>query len=168
MNIPNILTLIRIAAIAPFLYFYLFVPKYGEFIALLIFVFTGITDVLDGYYARKHNQVTKIGTMLDPLADKMLLIAVLTVFTLKEKIELWILAILFFKELSMILFAYNLFNKKGEVIPSNVLGKASTVIFYIASIFIIVDFSLGSSLINIFILMSILSMFFYFIKYITI
>ncbi|MCK9216377.1 MAG: CDP-alcohol phosphatidyltransferase family protein [Firmicutes bacterium] len=168
MNIPNALTLLRILVIPPFLYFYLFFPTHGEKIALIFFLFSGITDLMDGFIARKLDQVTKIGTILDPLADKMVLISVLTVFVIKNKIEAWILLVMFLKELLMILGAFYLYNGKKEIIPANVLGKVSTALFYAAGFSVIINLPVGYSMIVLFLVFNFVSTFFYFLKFITI
>ena len=74
-NLPNIVTLIRISmtpvvALLPFIEGY-----WPKFVAFLVFVTVALTDILDGYLARSRNQVTDLGKLLDPLADKMLLLA---------------------------------------------------------------------------------------------
>lgn len=168
LNIPNALTLLRIAVISPFLYFYLFFPIHGEKIALMFFIFSGITDLADGFIARKYDQVTKLGAILDPLADKMMLISVLTVFVIRKKIEIWILLVMALKELLMILGAFYLYNGKKEVIPANTLGKVSTALFYAAGLSIIINLPIGYSMIVLFLVFNLVSMFFYFLKFITI
>ncbi|NLN48111.1 MAG: CDP-alcohol phosphatidyltransferase family protein [Clostridiales bacterium] len=167
MNVPNTLSLIRIAIISPYLYFYLFYPVYGESIALIIFIISGLTDLLDGYIARKYNQITKMGTVLDPLADKLMLVSVLTGFVMNNKINLWLLTLIICKELLIVLGSFILYNEKDEVIPANILGKITTVLFYIASTAIIIDLSLGYSLMIAFFILNIFSLFFYFYKFIT-
>lgn len=168
MNVPNILTLIRIATITPFLYFYLFFPIHGESIALIIFIFSGLSDLLDGFIARKYNLVTKIGTILDPLADKMMLISVLAGFVIKDKLGFWVFLVMTSKELLMILGALMLYNQKGDVISANMLGKISTVLFYIVSISIMINLSIGYFLMVIFLIINLITMCFYFLKFITI
>ncbi len=167
MNIPNVLSLIRIAIISPFLYFYLCIPGYGENIALIIFMFSGLTDLLDGYIARKYNLITKIGTVLDPLADKLMLISVLTGFVIKNRIDFWLLASMVCKELLMILGTFILYNEKDEIISANVLGKITTVLFYIAGIAIIIGLPAGYFLMICFFILNISSLFFYLFKFIS-
>lgn len=168
MGIPNILTILRLASIPPLLYSYLFMPRFGERIALIIFIFSGITDVLDGLIARKYNLVTKIGTVLDPLADKMILVSVLTVFAIKNKIGFWILLTMALKELLMIYGAYLLYRDRGDVIQANSLGKISTIMFYIASLSIMLNISAGYLLMIVFVMLNIISLFIYFFRFISI
>ncbi len=168
LNLPNALSLIRIAIISPFLYFYLFIPGYGESIALIIFIFSGLTDLLDGFIARKYNLVTKIGTVLDPLADKLMLISVLTGFVIKNKINLWILILMVCKELLMVLGTFILYNDKDEIISANVIGKITTVLFYTAGIAIIINSPAGHFLMICFFVLNITSLFFYLFKFISV
>ena len=78
MNLPNKLSLLRIILIPFMLFFYLatFVP-YGKIIALAIFIIAALTDMLDGKIARKYNLVTNLGKLLDPIADKLLVMSAL-------------------------------------------------------------------------------------------
>lgn len=100
-----------------------------------MFLIAGLTDVLDGYIARKKNLVTKWGIVLDPLADKLMLLTVLTCLTINDIIPLWIIIIVSIKELAMIIAGAILYNK-DFIIPSNIFGKMATLMFYI-SIFIL-------------------------------
>ena len=88
-NLSNILTLSRIVVI-PIIVFliYLKSPIYG-WIAFVLFCLAGITDYFDGYLARIRNEVSKLGTFLDPIADKLLVAAVILILTSKEVIADW-------------------------------------------------------------------------------
>jgi len=130
VNIPNILTVIRLALIPVFIRFYIL----GEpTTALIIYLIAGVTDILDGYIARRFNMTTKLGTMLDPLADKLMLIAALGCLTYSSLIPKWVLAVVLIKEGAMIIGgAIMYFSHIKRVIPSNVFGKVATIVFYIA------------------------------------
>ena len=130
MNIPNTLTLIRLFLIPIFIYYY---SMDRPMIALGIYFLAGITDVLDGYIARRFNMSTKLGTMLDPLADKLMLIAALGCLTYSELIPAWVLYAVLLKECALIVGAGIMyFGHINRVIPSNVFGKVATLVFYIA------------------------------------
>ena len=89
MNISNILTLIRIAIIPIIvLCIYLKIHFFG-WIAFILFCLAGITDYFDGYLARLRNEVTNFGTFLDPIADKLLVAAVILILTSKGVIKDW-------------------------------------------------------------------------------
>ncbi|MEA1974533.1 MAG: CDP-diacylglycerol--glycerol-3-phosphate 3-phosphatidyltransferase [Bacillota bacterium] len=134
MNLPNKLLVFRIFLAPLFIYTYLMVDKW---LALSVFILAGITDVLDGYIARKYDMITKLGTVIDPLADKLMLISVLSVFTYLDIIPIFILGIIILKECILIIGAIYIYLRKGNlVIPANKFGKAATVIFYLAIIII--------------------------------
>lgn len=75
MNLPNKISLVRIFMIPFMIFFYLasFIPNgWGKIVALVILIVASLTDMLDGYLARKNNQITNLGKFLDPIADKLL------------------------------------------------------------------------------------------------
>jgi cardiolipin synthase len=92
MNLPNILTILRLAAapgvVVMFLYF---ARPYADWFALILFVLAAFTDFLDGYLARAWKQESKLGTMLDPIADKAMVIIALVVITGFSGMNPWIL-----------------------------------------------------------------------------
>ncbi|KAJ49007.1 cardiolipin synthase [Clostridium tetanomorphum] len=135
MNLPNILTLFRMFLIPIFILVFFSNIKNNIFYSIILFLIAGLTDVLDGYIARKKNLVTKWGIVLDPLADKLMLLTVLTCLTINDIIPLWIIIIVSIKELAMIIAGAILYNK-DFIIPSNIFGKMATLMFYI-SIFIL-------------------------------
>lgn len=137
-NIPNILTFIRLLLI--FVYIFIFYSFYEHTLlyALGIFLLSGLTDILDGRIARKYNLVTELGTLLDPLADKLMLITVLfTLFSINI-IPLFIVIIVLAKELTMIIGAFLLYRKYDKTISADYYGKIATVLFYIAVTCIII------------------------------
>ena len=134
MNIPNMLTVFRIILIPIFILVFFSGSPDSLIYAIGIFVVSGFTDVLDGHIARKYNLITDWGTIVDPLADKLFLLTVLTCLVVGNYIPLWILIVLLCKEGFLILTATLLYNK-GIIIPSNIFGKAATCSFYF-SIFI--------------------------------
>lgn len=131
MTIPNILTVFRIVLVPIYLYLFYSSGEERLVYAGTAFVIAGITDVLDGYIARKYNQTTDVGAVLDPLADKLMTFAVLISFTMAEMIPYWILLIIGLKEIVMIFGGLILYLFKGnKVLPSNRFGKAATIFFY--------------------------------------
>ena len=117
--VPNILTIIRFFLI-PVIISYLLQGNY-----ILSFVFltvSGLTDVLDGFIARKFNFITNFGKLIDPLADKATQISVLTVLTIQNIIPSWILIVVIVKEFVMIAGASFLYGK-DFVVSSKWYGK---------------------------------------------
>lgn len=127
-HIPNALTVIRFFII-PFIIYYLVKDEY--IFAFIMLFLSGITDVLDGFIARKFNLITNFGKLIDPLADKLTQIAVLCTLLFKGVIPVWIVVIVLLKEASMICGASFLYGR-DLVVSSRWYGKAATVLFYIA------------------------------------
>lgn len=132
MNIPNLLTVIRIILIPIYLYVFYNGGENRILYSGLIFVLAGVTDALDGRIARKYNMTSKVGAALDPLADKLMTFAVLISFTTEGLIPLWVLMTIGIKEVLMILGALVLYLfKEKRVLPANKFGKSATISFYV-------------------------------------
>lgn len=127
-HVPNILTAIRLLLIPVIFYFAL---EENYVLAVVFLTLSGLTDVLDGFIARKFHFITDFGTLFDPLADKLTQISTLIVLVIQNIIPVWILIIVIIKELLMIAGAAFLYDK-NTVIGSRWYGKAATVVFYIA------------------------------------
>lgn len=127
-HVPNILTIIRFILIPIIVDLAL---NNNYIAATVVLVLSGLTDVLDGYIARKYNFITDFGKLMDPLADKLTQISVLAVLVVQDIIPLWILLIVLGKEFIMIIGASFLYGK-DLVVSSKWFGKLSTVLFYVA------------------------------------
>ena len=127
MNIPNSLTILRIALIPFFVVFMLAdIGKAGKYIALVIFVIASLTDMLDGYLARKNHQITNFGKFMDPLADKLLVCSALICFTATGQLAAWITIIIIARE--FIISGFRLIAAdNGIVIAASYWGKFKTV-----------------------------------------
>lgn len=131
-NIPNLLSVFRILLIP--VYVILFLCYFPErlYLSGAVFLIAGLTDVLDGYLARRNNWVSNVGKLLDPLADKLIEVAALVLLATKwggAFIGLAIVAIL--KELLMILAAYVIVTKVKIYVMSMWFGKLTTLILYL-------------------------------------
>ena len=126
--LPNTLTVIRFILI-PIIVFYIFTGNY--ILAFVFFTLSGLTDVADGFIARKFNFVSNFGKLMDPLADKLTQIATLTSLVITDIIPIWILIIVLSKEFIMIIGASFLYGK-DVVVYSKWYGKLATVLLYIA------------------------------------
>ncbi len=127
-HIPNALTILRFILI-PFIIVYIVKEQY--LVAFIFLTLSGITDVLDGFIARKFNFITNFGKLIDPLADKTTQVSILVTLALKNIIPMWILFIVFIKEFVMISGASFLYGKE-LVVSSKWYGKLATVLFYLA------------------------------------
>lgn len=168
MNIPNVLTIIRLLLIPGFVYYYFSSIENGNRIAIVLFAVAGLTDILDGFIARRYNLVTRLGIVLDPLADKLMLLAVLVSITMKGQIPFWVIVVVAIKETLLILGAITLFNDHDIVVPANIYGKLSTIAFYIAIIAITFDVPYGRVMLDGFVLVTIVALMVYINSYISI
>lgn len=138
MNLPNSLTLIRIFLIPVFVLILLIRIPYGDFFAAAIFIVAALTDSLDGYLARKWKQVTKLGIILDPIADKLLITAALISLVELGRIQGWIAIIILGREFAVsglrVVKA-----EEGIIIPASKLGKIKTISQIVAVILIILE-----------------------------
>lgn len=128
MNLPNKLTFLRLILAVPFIYFLQFSDEGGftyRAIAFVIFVIASLTDFFDGYLARKHNLITDFGKIMDPLADKVLVISALVIFVDLGYIPSWMSIVVIAREF-LISGIRMLVAAKGEVIPAGKLGKYKT------------------------------------------
>ncbi|MBQ6336154.1 MAG: CDP-alcohol phosphatidyltransferase family protein [Ruminococcus sp.] len=134
MTIPNALSFIRIILITPFVAFFV-AAKYitNNYIpAIIILAISGISDLLDGMIARKFHQESELGKVLDPLADKLTLIAVGVCLIFIQPYVLPLMIIMVLKDTLMIIGGTIIINK-GVIPPkSSWYGKASTFMFYIS------------------------------------
>lgn len=150
INLPNIITSLRFGLIPIFIGLFFSSLEKSLLYSILIFVLAGITDMLDGYIARKYDAITKWGQAMDPLADKLMQLTVLVCFTIKHLIPIWVISIYGIKEVLMIVGGIFLYTKKDRVVvPANSYGKAATVIFYIAILAVAFNFVYGKFLITI-------------------
>src|SRR3989338_10366812 len=133
---PNQITIIRVLLIPVFVYFLLSHLPYKDYIAAFIFIVLSISDAFDGYLARKKKQTTKIGKLIDPIADKLLIAAAL--IFLIGRIELWMVVVIIAREI-IITIARILFLPKKIVIPASMLGKIKTISQIIAIVAVILN-----------------------------
>lgn len=139
MNLPNKLAMLRMILIIPFVLIIqvalstdnLSLEIFTRLIATIIFVGAAITDYFDGKIARKYNMITNLGKLIDPLADKLLVISAMVVFTKYDRLSLWIVLVIIFREL-LITGLRSIVAAEGVVIAAETLGKWKTTTQMIA------------------------------------
>lgn len=99
--------------------------------ATFVYALAFVTDILDGWIARHFNQITRLGRILDPLADKLMTFTVIICITAAGIIPIWAVVIFFLKEAAMCIGAMSMLHKIDDVIPANWLGKVSTFVFFV-------------------------------------
>lgn len=133
-TIPNALSLFRIVLVPIFAVLYLKSEQQPALLgwAIAVLVLSGLTDMLDGLIARKCNQISEIGKVLDPIADKLTQVTVVLCLTIRMP-RLWpLLVICFIKELLQAIgAALLLFRKRSQVQAARWYGKISTIVFYV-------------------------------------
>lgn len=143
LNIPNLLTLFRIflvpvvvvVLLTEFQFERWFFMK-RELLAVVIFVTAALTDILDGYLARKKKQVTALGQLLDPIADKLLVVSVLISLVELRLVPAWLAVVIIGREFSVTGLRM-VAALKGVVIPAGQVGKWKMVLEIIAICFLI-------------------------------
>lgn len=146
MNLPNKLTIFRIILV-PIMVIIPFFNIRGDFLGIpitwllvdLIFIIASITDKLDGYLARKNNQVTTFGKFLDPLADKILVLSAMMMLVEMSKLPAWIPIIVLAREFMVSGYRLVAVEKGGKVIAASKWGKIKTVTQVIAIILAFLD-----------------------------
>lgn len=126
MNLANKLTISRIFLVPVFMFFLTVKMPYGEYIAAGIFILAASTDGLDGYIARKRKQVTNLGKLLDPLADKLLVSAALISLVQLQEVPGWIAVLIIGREF-FVTGLRAIASAEGVIISASKLGKYKTV-----------------------------------------
>ena len=140
LNLPNILSLLRILLIPVFVVLMI----QGKIVeASAVFFFAGFTDVLDGFAARLLRQKTKIGALLDPAGDKLLMTSAFVVLTIPSLnsphiIPLWLTIVVISRDLFIVSSAFALYKLRGQKsFPPSLLGKSSTVCQFMVLILVL-------------------------------
>jgi CDP-diacylglycerol--glycerol-3-phosphate 3-phosphatidyltransferase len=141
MNVPNALTVFRILA-APFIIALLYFPSRSTcLLATVLFLVAILTDLADGFWARKYDQVTNFGKFLDPLADKILIASVLIMLVELNWIPAWVAIIVIIREL-LVTGLRAIAADKGQVIAADKYGKMKTIMQSVALVPLIYHFPL--------------------------
>lgn len=144
MNLPNKISISRIMAIPFFIIALVIALEFDSmrvrYIAAIIFVLISLTDILDGYIARRTNQITEKGKILDPIADKLLMVSAM-IFLANRGIPAWIIFILVCRELLIVGFRSLMPGKK--ILPISRLGKAKTLFLTIGIVMILLNVPYG-------------------------
>ena len=151
MNVPNMLSLLRCLLVPVFVGVLLFMPGktlLGCIIPAVIYVLTGLTDMLDGKIARKYNLITDFGKFIDPLADKFMVLgsmfAILVRMMLDGELTLalvfvWVALLILLRELGVTSIRLVVAGKEGIVVAASLLGKIKTVSQMVGTVIIIVE-----------------------------
>ena len=151
MNLPNTLSLIRCLLVPVFVATLLFmrdIPIWGYVVPAIVYIITGLTDMLDGKIARKYNLVTDFGKFIDPLADKFMvlssMITILVWMLLRGEVMLalvfvWVVLVILLRELGVTSLRLVVAGKSGIVVAASLLGKIKTVSQMVGTVVLIVE-----------------------------
>jgi len=136
MSLPNGVTVIRILAIPVILLLLFTIGRTFQIITAIVFLLVALTDMLDGYFARRRKMVTTLGKFLDPLADKLLIVTALIALISARGVPLWMVIVIVGREIA-VTGLRGIAMSEGIVISSSMMGKYKTV-FEMTSIFFLI------------------------------
>jgi CDP-diacylglycerol---glycerol-3-phosphate 3-phosphatidyltransferase len=127
LNLPNVLTLLRILAVPVIVVALLDETPNGDLLAALVFALAALTDGLDGYFARSRDAVTTFGKLMDPLADKLLIVAALVALVSLDRLAAWVAMVIIARELA-VTGLRAVAAERGVVMSASWLGKLKTIL----------------------------------------
>ena len=143
ITIPNILSVIRILLVPVILYCFMYGDQFMvNYIAIPLVLIAIFTDFLDGYLARKLNQVTELGKILDPVADKIAITAIALYLFFRHDFPFWLILLIIIRDLLIIIGATLIIERKELVLPSNSFGKWTTGSIFL--LFVVYIFNLSA------------------------
>ena len=122
-NVPNVLSFLRLLLVPVFFWF---IIHHDDSMAVLVLITSSITDYLDGYWARKYNQITRLGQLLDPFADRLYIFATLAGLVWTDVIPLWLALVVVGRDVLLLLVYPVLATHGYGPLPVHYLGKAGT------------------------------------------
>ena len=128
LTVPNLLSFLRLALVPVFL---ILLVDGQDFLALVVLAVSGFTDFLDGYLARRLNQVSKLGQLLDPAADRLYILAALLGLGWRDLIPLWLVAVIIARDLMLLVLAGLLARAGHGAFPVNWVGKWATACLFV-------------------------------------
>ena len=136
LNLPNVLTLLRILLVPVLVVALLDGTSNGDLLAAIVFALASATDAMDGYLARTRNAITTFGKLMDPIADKLLIIAALVALVSQNRLAAWVAMVIIARELTVTITRMQA-TQQGVVIAANWWGKAKTIV-QVAAIFCVI------------------------------
>ena len=135
-NLPNGLTMLRILLVPVLVVALLDETPNGDLMAAIVFALASATDAMDGYIARARNAITSFGKLMDPIADKLLIIAALVALVSLDRLAAWVAMVIIARELTVTITRMQA-NQQGVVIAANWWGKSKTIMQVTAIFFLI-------------------------------
>jgi CDP-diacylglycerol---glycerol-3-phosphate 3-phosphatidyltransferase len=126
LNVPNFLTVVRILLVPVLIVALLEKTGGGDLLAAVVFAVASMTDAIDGYLARSRNAVTTFGKLMDPIADKLLIVAALIALVSLNRLEAWVAMVIIAREFAVTVLRVAVGSQQGLVISASPLGKLKT------------------------------------------
>jgi CDP-diacylglycerol--glycerol-3-phosphate 3-phosphatidyltransferase len=136
LNLPNVLTLLRILLVPVLVVALLDETANGDLLAAIVFALASATDAMDGYLARTRNDITTFGKLMDPIADKLLIISALVALVSLHRLAAWVAMVIIARELTVTVTRMQA-TQQGVIIAANWWGKAKTIV-QVAAIFVLI------------------------------
>jgi CDP-diacylglycerol--glycerol-3-phosphate 3-phosphatidyltransferase len=126
LNVPNVLTVVRILLVPVLIVALLEKSSGGDLLAAIVFAVASLTDAIDGYLARSRNSVTTFGKLMDPIADKLLIVAALIALVSLNRLQAWVAMVIICREFAVTALRLGMGAQQGVVISASVFGKLKT------------------------------------------
>lgn len=126
LNVPNVLTVVRILLVPVLVVALLEKTGGGDLLAAIVFMVASVTDAIDGYLARARNSVTTFGKLMDPIADKLLIVAALVALVSLNRLEAWVAMVIICREFAVTALRLAVGAGQGVVIAAGSFGKLKT------------------------------------------
>ncbi|WP_294345425.1 CDP-diacylglycerol--glycerol-3-phosphate 3-phosphatidyltransferase [Prosthecochloris sp.] len=142
MTLPNQLTALRIVLVPVFMFLLLLDSPYMKLLGVVVFVFASLTDIYDGYHARKYGLTSRLGAFLDPLADKFLITAAFLIYVWEGYLALWMVMLVVLRDVVVtVLRVYAEWKNKPVVTSREAKYKTLTqnVFAYVIMLFILLE-----------------------------
>ncbi len=137
VNIPNLLTVVRILLVPVLVVALLDKTGGGDLLAAIVFVVASVTDAIDGYLARSRNWVTTFGKLMDPIADKLLIVAALIALVSLGRLQAWVAMVIIAREFAVTVLRVAVGAGQGMVISASPIGKLKTA-FQVAMVMVLI------------------------------
>lgn len=125
LNLPNVLTVLRIMLVPVLVVALLGNTQEGDVLAAIVFALASLTDFVDGYLARSRQTITTFGKLMDPLADKLLIVAALIALVSLNRLEAWVAMVIITRELAVTVLRLGA-TQAGVVMEASMFGKLKT------------------------------------------
>ncbi len=137
LNVPNVLTVVRILLVPVLVVALVAKTGGGDLLAAVVFAVASMTDAIDGYLARSRNWVTTFGKLMDPIADKLLIVAALIALVSLNRLDAWVAMVIIAREFAVTVLRVAAGAQQGVIISASIFGKLKTA-FQVAMVLVLI------------------------------